>query len=212
MVLDEDQWTSSTPSAGSWRARASWPNQTTGDLWIWGRRSTGAPGGVLRGFSRIIMRTPFITDPGQNFQVQPGCRGGPGVKYFGVWFTSEETMEPEVDGRSSPFTGGSWFQPSPAHQLWVVTEWLGSASETLRSSALQEELGVEPLLLCTERSRMRWFASQTPWRGVQGTSRRYEPPGRAGTTWRDHVSRLAGAEEREVWASLLRLLPPRPDP
>ncbi|TWW57668.1 hypothetical protein D4764_07G0003870 [Takifugu flavidus] len=51
------------------------------------------------------------------------------------------------------------------------------------------------------------------------------PPGRPRTRWRDYVSRLAWerlgippdeleevAGEREVWASLLRLLPPRPDP
>ena len=49
--------------------------------------------------------------------------------------------------------------------------------------------------------------------------------GRLRTHWRDYVSRLAWerlgipreeldevAGEREVWASLLRLLPPRPDP
>ncbi|KAK0149377.1 hypothetical protein N1851_009898 [Merluccius polli] len=51
------------------------------------------------------------------------------------------------------------------------------------------------------------------------------PRGRPRTRWRDYVSRLAWerlgipqeelaevAGEREVWASLLRLLPPRPDP
>ncbi|TWW55258.1 Protein diaphanous -like protein 2 [Takifugu flavidus] len=51
------------------------------------------------------------------------------------------------------------------------------------------------------------------------------PPGRPRTRWRDYVSRLVWerlgippdeleevAGERGVWASLLRLLPPRPDP
>ncbi|KAK0132083.1 hypothetical protein N1851_024332 [Merluccius polli] len=51
------------------------------------------------------------------------------------------------------------------------------------------------------------------------------PRGRPRTRWRDYVSRLARkrlgipqeeldevAGEREVWASLLRLLPPRPGP
>ncbi|TWW54057.1 hypothetical protein D4764_0236820 [Takifugu flavidus] len=51
------------------------------------------------------------------------------------------------------------------------------------------------------------------------------PPGRPRTCWRDYVSRLVWerlgipvdeleevAGEREVWASLLRLLLPRPDP
>ncbi|GAA6065116.1 uncharacterized protein LOC111191400, partial [Tachysurus ichikawai] len=51
------------------------------------------------------------------------------------------------------------------------------------------------------------------------------PRGRPRTRWRDYVSRLAWERlgippeeleevsgEREVWASLLRLLPPRPGP
>ncbi|XP_077422693.1 uncharacterized protein LOC144052475 [Vanacampus margaritifer] len=51
------------------------------------------------------------------------------------------------------------------------------------------------------------------------------PRGRPRTRWRDYVSRLSWerlgvpsdelaevAGEREVWASLLKLLPPRPDP
>ncbi|TWW55861.1 hypothetical protein D4764_09G0009110 [Takifugu flavidus] len=75
-----------------------------------------------------------------------------------------------------------------------------SLRDRVRSSAILEELGVELLLLRVERSQMR-------------------------TRWRDYVSRLAWerlgippdeleevAGEREVWASLLRLLPPRPDP
>ena len=62
-----------------------------------------------------------------------------------------------------------------------------------------------------------------PWGGGPGTRRR--PRGRPRTRWRDYVSRLAWErlgvppeelEEvsgvREVWASLLRLLPPRPGP
>ncbi|TWW64245.1 hypothetical protein D4764_03G0012530 [Takifugu flavidus] len=63
-------------------------------------------------------------------------------------------------------------------------------------------------------------------RRVAGLSLRdRETPGRPRTRWRDYVSRLAWeclgippdklekvAGEREVWASLLRLLPPQPDP
>ncbi|KAI3377612.1 hypothetical protein L3Q82_008771 [Scortum barcoo] len=58
--------------------------------------------------------------------------------------------------------------------------------------------------------------------GVPGMSHREEAPGRPRTRWRDYVSQLAWErlgvppeelEEvsgvREVWASLLRLLPPR---
>ena len=79
---------------------------------------------------------------------------------------------------------------------------------------------------------MRWLGHLTrmPPRRLPGevfrarpTGRR--PRGRPRTRWRDYVSRLAWerlgvpleeldevAGEREVWASLLRLLPPRPDP
>ena len=83
-----------------------------------------------------------------------------------------------------------------------------------------------------ERSQLRWLghlirdASWTaPWGGVLGTSHWEEARGRPRTHWRDYVSRLAWerlgvpqeelvevAGEREVWASLRRLLPPRPDP
>ncbi|TWW80691.1 hypothetical protein D4764_01G0005060 [Takifugu flavidus] len=56
-------------------------------------------------------------------------------------------------------------------------------------------------------------------------TRSRETPGKTQDTWKDYVTRLAWerlgipldeleevAGEREVWASLLRLLPPRPDP
>ncbi|KAK0146714.1 hypothetical protein N1851_013922 [Merluccius polli] len=82
-----------------------------------------------------------------------------------------------------------------------------SLRDRVRSSVIRKELGVDPLLLRVERSQMR------------------RPQGRPRTRWRDHVSRLAWerlgiprevldevAGEGEVWASLLRLLPPRPDP
>ncbi|KAK0155927.1 hypothetical protein N1851_001531 [Merluccius polli] len=99
-----------------------------------------------------------------------------------------------------------------------------SLRDRVRSSIIREELGVDPLLLCVERSQMRWLGHlvrMPPW--ACPTGRR--PRGRPRTHWRDYVSRLAWerlripqeeldevAGEREVWASLLRLLPPRPDP
>ncbi|TWW73461.1 hypothetical protein D4764_15G0008550 [Takifugu flavidus] len=60
------------------------------------------------------------------------------------------------------------------HELWVMTErtrsWVQAAEmsflrrvaglslrDRVRSSAIQEELGVEPLLLRFERSQMRWL-------------------------------------------------------
>ena len=64
-----------------------------------------------------------------------------------------------------------------------------------------------------------------PWGGVLGTSQWEKGRGRPRTRRRDYVSRLAWerlgvpqeelvevAGKMEVWASLLRLLPPRPDP
>ncbi|TWW62346.1 hypothetical protein D4764_04G0009930 [Takifugu flavidus] len=47
-----------------------------------------------------------------------------------------------------------------------------SLRDRLRSSAIREELGVEPLLIRVERSQMR------------------RPPGRPRTRWRDYVQRL----------------------
>ncbi|KAK0154376.1 putative uncharacterized transposon-derived protein F52C9.6 [Merluccius polli] len=102
-----------------------------------------------------------------------------------------------------------------------------SLRDRVRSSVIREELGVDPLLLRVERSQMRWLGHlvrMPPGRlpgevfRARPTSRR--PRGRPRTRWRDYVSRLAWeglgipqeeldevAGEREVWASLLRLLP-----
>ena len=107
-----------------------------------------------------------------------------------------------------------------------------SLRDRVGSSVIRSELGVDPLLLRIERSQMRWLEHliRTPPGCLPGevfrvrpTGRR--PRGRPRTRWRDYVSRLAWerlgipreeldevAGEREVWASLLRLLPPRPDP
>uniref|UniRef100_A0A669C209 Reverse transcriptase domain-containing protein n=1 Tax=Oreochromis niloticus TaxID=8128 RepID=A0A669C209_ORENI len=106
-----------------------------------------------------------------------------------------------------------------------------SLRDRVRSSAIREGLRVEPLLLHIERSQLRWFGHLTrmPPGRLLGevfracpTGRR--PRGRPRTRWRDYISRLAWerlgvppdeleevAGEREVWASLLRLLPLRPD-
>ncbi|KAK3537609.1 hypothetical protein QTP70_017005, partial [Hemibagrus guttatus] len=120
------------------------------------------------------------------------------------------------------------------HELWVMTERVRSRIQAaemsflcrvvgrslrdrVRSSVTREELGVEPLLLHIERGQLRWL----------GHLFRMPPgrlPGEVGRTrWRDYVSRLAWERlrvppeeleevsgEREVWASLLRLLPLRP--
>ncbi len=107
-----------------------------------------------------------------------------------------------------------------------------SLRDRVRSSVTREELGVEPLLLHIERSQLRWLGHlyQMPLvrlpRGVfQACPTWRRPRGRPRTRWSDYVTRLAWERlgvlleeleevsgEREVWASLLRLLPPRPGP
>ncbi|TWW71143.1 hypothetical protein D4764_17G0006260 [Takifugu flavidus] len=135
------------------------------------------------------------------------------------------------------------------HELWVMTERTRSRVQAaemsflrrvaglslrdrVRSSAIWEELGVEPLLLRIERSQMRWLGhlvrmppGRLPGEVFRACPSGRRPPGRPRTCWRDCVSRLVWerlgippdeleevAGEREVWASLLRLLPPRPNP
>ncbi|KAK3542976.1 hypothetical protein QTP70_008512 [Hemibagrus guttatus] len=102
--------------------------------------------------------------------------------------------------------------------------------DRVKSSVTREELGVEQLLLHIERGQLRWLGHlfRMPPRRLPGevfracpTGKR--PRGRPRTRWRDYVSRLAWERlgvppealkelfgEREVWASLLRLLPPQP--
>ncbi|TWW62329.1 R2 Retrovirus-related Pol polyprotein from type I retrotransposable element [Takifugu flavidus] len=119
-------------------------------------------------------------------------------KYLGILFTSEGRMEREIDRRIGC---GRLTDPS-----WVAGL---SLRDRVRSSDIREGLRVEPLLLHIERS-------------VPDMSGR-RPHGRPRTRWRDYISRLAWerlgvppeelmevARERAVWASFLKLLPPRP--
>uniref|UniRef100_A0AAY5KR82 Reverse transcriptase domain-containing protein n=1 Tax=Esox lucius TaxID=8010 RepID=A0AAY5KR82_ESOLU len=107
-----------------------------------------------------------------------------------------------------------------------------SLRDRVRSSVTRDELRVEPLLLHIKRGQLRWLGHlfQMPPERLPGnvfwsrpTGRR--PRGRPRTRWRDYVSRLAWeclgvpleeleevSREREVWASLLRLLPLQPGP
>ncbi|KAK3560563.1 hypothetical protein QTP86_010899 [Hemibagrus guttatus] len=105
-----------------------------------------------------------------------------------------------------------------------------SLRDRLRSSVTREELGVEPLLLHIERGQLRWLGhlfrmppGRLPGEVFRACPTGKRPRGRPRTRWRDYVSRLAWERlgvppeeleevsgEREVWASLLRLLPPRP--
>ncbi|XP_061762964.1 retrovirus-related Pol polyprotein from type-2 retrotransposable element R2DM isoform X1 [Nerophis ophidion] len=123
------------------------------------------------------------------------------------------------------------------HELWVMTERIRSRVQAAEMSFLRrvaglwEELKVKPLLLHVERSQMRWFGhlvrmppERLPREVFRARPTGRRPRGRPRTRWEDYVSRLAWERlgipreeldevtgEREVWASLLRLLPPRPD-
>ncbi|XP_061735811.1 si:dkey-100n23.5 isoform X4 [Nerophis ophidion] len=103
-----------------------------------------------------------------------------------------------------------------------------SLRDRVRSSAIRGELKVKPLLLHIKRSQMRWFGHLVRMPPVRLPSEVFRarptgrrPRGRPRTRWEDYVSRLAWerlgipreeldkvAGEREVWVSLLRLLPP----
>ncbi|TWW64621.1 hypothetical protein D4764_22G0002680 [Takifugu flavidus] len=142
-------------------------------------------------------------------------------KYLGVLFTSERRVEREIDRRIR--SGGEIYW-----SIFVPT----LTYDRVRSSAIREELGVESLLLRVERSQMGWLGhpvrmppGRLPGEVFRACPSGRRPPGRPRTRWRDYVSRLVWerlgippdeleevAGEREVWASLLRLLPPRPDP
>ncbi|GAA6085164.1 receptor-type tyrosine-protein phosphatase F-like, partial [Tachysurus ichikawai] len=107
-----------------------------------------------------------------------------------------------------------------------------SLRDRVRSSVTREELRVEPLLLHIERSQLRWLGhlfrmppGRLPGEVFRACPTGRRPRGRPRTRWRDYVSRLAWERlgippeeleevsgEREVWASLLSLLPPRPGP
>ena len=107
-----------------------------------------------------------------------------------------------------------------------------SLRDRVRSSDIRERLRVEPLLLRVERSQLRWFGhlvrmppGRLPGEVFRARPSGRRPRGRPRTRWRDYISRLAWerlgippeelvevAGERTVWASLLRLLPPRPGP
>jgi len=124
------------------------------------------------------------------------------------------------------------------HELWIVTERTRlrkqaakisffrrlarlSLRDRVQSSDIRRELGVEPLLLCIERSQLRWFGhlirmppGRLPLEVFQTRPTGRRPRGRPRTRWRDYISRLACerlgipqnelknfAGEREVWVS-----------
>ncbi|KAK3546888.1 hypothetical protein QTP86_003816 [Hemibagrus guttatus] len=122
------------------------------------------------------------------------------------------------------------------HELWVMTERIRSRIQAAEMSflrrvagcsATQEELGVEPLLLHITRGQLRWLGhlfqmppGRLPGEVFRACPTGKRPRGRPRTRWRDYVSRLTWERlgippeeleevsvEREVGASLLRLLP-----
>uniref|UniRef100_A0A8C5B2H5 Dickkopf-related protein 1/2/4 C-terminal subdomain 1 domain-containing protein n=1 Tax=Gadus morhua TaxID=8049 RepID=A0A8C5B2H5_GADMO len=73
-----------------------------------------------------------------------------------------------------------------------------SLRDRVRSSAIREELGLEPLLLYLERSQLRWFGhlvrmptGRLPWEVFQARPVGRRPRGRPRTRWRDYISTLA---------------------
>ena len=134
------------------------------------------------------------------------------------------------------------------HEGWVMTERTRSRIQTaemgflrrvaafsfrdrVRSSAIREGLGAEPLLLCVERSQLRWIGhllrmppGHLPREVFQTCPARRRPRGRPRTRWKDYISMLAWehlgipqseladvAGKKQVWGTLLELLPTRPD-
>ncbi|TWW68268.1 hypothetical protein D4764_19G0000660 [Takifugu flavidus] len=119
---------------------------------------------------------------------------------------------------------GAWEFAQPVHSvLWT---WRRHLRGHVRSSAIREELGVEPLLLRVERSQMRWLGhlfrmppGRLPGEVFRACPSGRRPSGRPRTRWRDYVSRLVWEhlgippdELEEVAGALLRLLPLRSDP
>ncbi|KAK3524961.1 hypothetical protein QTP86_011742 [Hemibagrus guttatus] len=122
----------------------------------------------------------------------------------------------------------SWIQKAEMSFLHRVAGC--SLRDRVRSSVTREELRVEPLLLHIEMRQLRWLGhlfrmplGRLPGEVFRACPTGKRPQGRPRTRWSDYVSRLAWERlgvppeeleevfgEREVWASLLRLLPPRP--
>ncbi|KAK7922378.1 hypothetical protein WMY93_009280 [Mugilogobius chulae] len=148
--------------------------------------------------------------------------------------TIETSSHPSLQAVQRPSRKGPSRTPTSARRTVVKRTWNpreGLDRDRVRSSVTREELGVEPLLLHVERSQLRWLGhlfrmppGRLPGEVFRASPTGRRPRGRPRTRWRDYVSRLAWERlgippeelaevcgDREVWASLLRLLPPRPD-
>ncbi len=97
----------------------------------------------------------------------------------------------------------------------------------MRRNVITKGIGVELLLLCVERSQLRWFRhlvrmppSRFPMEVFQACPAGRRPWGRPRSRWRDYISALAWehlrilqselvdvSREREVRGPLMKLLP-----
>ena len=202
-------WTSSTPSAGSWRVHGSSPNQSTlfVDLekvfdsvpWglMWGVvREYGVPdsliGAVRSLYDRFQSLVRIAGSKSNLFPMRVGlCQGCPLSSILFI------TYMDRISRRSQDVEGVRF------GDLRIGSLLFADDLVLLASSA-------RDLQLSLERFATEWARS---------TGKR--PRRRPRTCWRDYVSQLAWerlgvpqeelvevAEEREVWASLLRSLPP----
>ncbi|KAI3364387.1 hypothetical protein L3Q82_011187 [Scortum barcoo] len=231
-----NSWTSSIPSTGCWRVYGSLPNQSTCVLcgsgegirpcpsWysvgsapldqdlqhVLGRFAAECEAAGMRistsKSEAMVLDRKRVACPLQvSGEVLPQVEE---FKYLGVLFTSEGKMEREIDRR----IGAASAVMRSVYRTVVVKKELSQKKE---GSRFTMSIYVPTLTYGHEL-----------WGGVPGMSHREEASGRRPRTrWRDYVSRLAWErlgippeelEEvsgvREVWASLLRLLPPRPGP
>ncbi|TWW76516.1 hypothetical protein D4764_13G0011780 [Takifugu flavidus] len=141
-------------------------------------------------------------------------------KYLGVLFTSEGRMEREIDRR----IGAASAAMRMPHRSVAVKRELSRKAKL----SIYRSIFVPTLTYGHDRKNkitVRMPPGRLPGEVFRACPSGKRPPGRPKTRWRDYVSRLAWerlgippdelevvAGEREVWASLLRLLPPRPDP
>ena len=115
------------------------------------------------------------------------------------------TLRQSVMGKISIYQSLYVLTLTYGHELWVVTKRMRSQvqraemsflrrvagltlRDTVTSSAPREELGVELLLLCAERSQMRWYLVRMPSGLLRGEVFRARPigrrpPGRPRTCW-----------------------------
>ncbi|TWW61038.1 Transposable element [Takifugu flavidus] len=107
----------------------------------------------------------------------------------------------------------------------ILSENLLPSARAFQNITALEEICMEEWAKIPATDHMNSNSGRLPGEVFRACPSGRRPPGRPRTRWRDYVSRLAWerlgippdeleevAGEREVWASLLRLMPPQPDP